>query len=435
MQKYLDYAILIEVCIRGTFRRAENMANKAQKNKPARKTLKPNEYYNPKTKRYEYHYKDALGKERVVSSYQLEPTDQLPKDKRSGKSLREKEKELEILLKDNLDIEGSKLTLLEVIEQYLDYLYNKKKLSYNTKTGYNVTINTLKQYKLGYMEIGKIKPEHCEKWLSDMKKKYRGSSIQSQISLIKRAFEYAVDYDYITKNPFRRITTDRSDSKPKTALTVEEMNKFLKFCSTDSHSKHCYDMLYILFWTGLRASELCGLTIDNIDMRRRTIKVEKQLMCINHTHVVSKPKTSNGVRYVPMTDGVYHAFEHLLKNRYLKGDIEPVCYDELGNSYEGFVFLATRSRKTIVRGHVEEYLSNCIKRYNQANPDEPIRKFEPHICRHTFATNMQGITPKTLQTVLGHGSIQTTMDHYVDARPTEQQKNEINQIENMISAN
>lgn len=135
------------------------MANKAQKNKPARKTLKPNEYYNPKTKRYEYHYKDALGKERVISSYQLETTDQLPKGKRSGKSLREKEKEIEMLLKDNLDIEGSKLTLLEVVEQYLDYLYNKKKLSHNTKTGYNVTVNTLKQYKLGYMEIGKIKPE------------------------------------------------------------------------------------------------------------------------------------------------------------------------------------------------------------------------------------------------------------------------------------
>ena len=32
------------------------MANKTQKNKPARKTLQPNEFYNPKTKRYEYHY-------------------------------------------------------------------------------------------------------------------------------------------------------------------------------------------------------------------------------------------------------------------------------------------------------------------------------------------------------------------------------------------
>ena len=52
------------------------MANKktTNKNKPARKTLRLNEYYNPKTKRYEYRYKDALGKDRVISSYRLEPT-------------------------------------------------------------------------------------------------------------------------------------------------------------------------------------------------------------------------------------------------------------------------------------------------------------------------------------------------------------------------
>ena len=116
------------------------------------------------------------------------------------------------------------------------------------------------------MEIGKIKPEHCEAWLSDMKKKYRGSSIQTQISLIKRTFEYAVDYDYIVKNPFRRITTDRSDSKPMEALSIADMNRFLEFCSNDGHCKHCYDMINILFWTGLRISELCGLTIDDIDL-------------------------------------------------------------------------------------------------------------------------------------------------------------------------
>ena len=41
--------------------RAENMANKAtsEKNKPARKKLRDNEYYNPKSKRYEYHYRES----------------------------------------------------------------------------------------------------------------------------------------------------------------------------------------------------------------------------------------------------------------------------------------------------------------------------------------------------------------------------------------
>ena len=79
------------------------------------------------------------------------------------------------------------------------------------------------------------------------------------------------------------------------ALSTEDMNRFLAFCSEDSRSAHCYDMLYILFWTGMRVSELCGLTIDNIDLDRRVLKVEKQLQCINHKHVVLKPKTSNGI--------------------------------------------------------------------------------------------------------------------------------------------
>ena len=136
------------------------MANKktTNKNKPARKTLRPNEYYNPKTKRYEYHYVDVLGKERVISSYRLEPTDQTPKGKRSGKSLREKEAELNAQLDSNIDIDGAKLTLLEVVDRYLDSLYNRKDLSPNTKMGYQVTVNTLKEYRLGHMEIGKIKP-------------------------------------------------------------------------------------------------------------------------------------------------------------------------------------------------------------------------------------------------------------------------------------
>lgn len=413
------------------------MANKTTntKNKPARKTLRSNEYYNPKTKRYEYHYKDCFGKERVISSYRLEKTDQLPKGKRSGKSLREKEVELNRQLANNIDIDGAKLTLLEVMDKYLVSLYNRKKLSHNTKSGYNVTVNALKQYSLGYMEIGKIRPEHCEEWLGDMKKKYKGSSIQTQISLIKRTFEYALDYDYISKNPFRRITTDKSDSKKMKSLPIEDMNRFLDFCSKDKNSLHCYDMIYILFWTGLRVSEVCGLTLDNIDMNNRMIKVDKQLQCINHTHIILPTKTINGERIIPMTDGVYECFERILKNRYIKGDIEPACYDEKGNRYEGFVFLSTRSRKTIVRSHVEEYLQNCIKRYNIANPDNPIRKFEPHICRHTFATNMQYLPPKTLQFILGHGNISTTMNNYVDVKPGTEQLLQINNIANQLISN
>lgn len=65
--------------------------------------MRADEYYNPKMKRYEHHYKDAFEKERVISSYRLEPTDQLPKGKRSGKSLREKEAELKVQSEKNIE--------------------------------------------------------------------------------------------------------------------------------------------------------------------------------------------------------------------------------------------------------------------------------------------------------------------------------------------
>ena len=185
------------------------------------------------------------------------------------------------------------------------------------------------------------------------------------------------------------------------AIPIPDMQRFLDFCSKDAHSAHCYDMIYVLFWTGLRASELCGLTLDNIDMENHLIRVEKQLQCINHTHVVLPTKTINGTRYIPMTDGVYECFQRILKNRYIMGDIEPVCHDEKG----------------------------------KANPDNPIRKFEPHICRHTFATNMQGLPPKTLQYILGHGNITTTMNNYVSVRPSEQQLVEINSLASSINDN
>lgn len=59
------------------------MANKnsSEKNKPARRKLQSNEFYNLKTKRYEYHYKDYTGKERVISSYRIEKKINYPKVK------------------------------------------------------------------------------------------------------------------------------------------------------------------------------------------------------------------------------------------------------------------------------------------------------------------------------------------------------------------
>ena len=82
-----------------------------KKNKPARKTLRPNEYYNSKTRGMNTTIRIVLGKERFISSYRLEMTDQLPKGKKSTKSLREKEAEINAYLENSIDIDGHETLL------------------------------------------------------------------------------------------------------------------------------------------------------------------------------------------------------------------------------------------------------------------------------------------------------------------------------------
>ena len=249
--------------------------------------------------------------------------------------------------------------------------------------------------------------------------------------------------EYLVTEPYGGVEQDEFLNgvlKLRTLLTPEELLDRLHELEAAANRERIIHWgprtldLDILFYDN-EIIETPDLHIPNIDMENRIIQVEKQLQVLNHKHVVLPTKTTNGVRSIPMTDGVYESFERVLKNRYLKGEIEPVCYDEKGGAYEGFVFLATRTRRTIVRDHVEEYLRNCIKRFNNANPDNPIREFYPHICRHTFATNMQYLPPKTLQYILGHGNISTTMNNYVSVKPSAEQLVQINEMANRIIAN
>lgn len=111
------------------------MANKktGDKNRPSRKKLRENEFYNPKTKRYEYRYKDTLGEIELSVLTGQNPLIRFLKERDLEKSLREKEAEINALLANNIDIDGAKLTLLDVVARYLEYLYNRKELSHNTK--------------------------------------------------------------------------------------------------------------------------------------------------------------------------------------------------------------------------------------------------------------------------------------------------------------
>jgi len=63
---------------------------------------------------------------------------------------------------------------------------------------------------------------------------------------------------------------------------------------------------YILFHTGMRISEFCGLTLSDLDMEKRIINIDHQLQRTSEMeYLVSTTKTNAGTRKIPMTDGVF----------------------------------------------------------------------------------------------------------------------------------
>ena len=71
----------------------------------------------------------------------------------------------------------------------------------------------------------------------------------------------------------------------------ESSRDLLKFIQEDKHFSRYYDAIYILFHTGLRISEFCGLTVSEIEFGEMRIKVDHQLQrTIQMQYVIEEPK-------------------------------------------------------------------------------------------------------------------------------------------------
>ena len=117
----------------------------------------------------------------------------------------------------------------------------------------------------------------------------------------------AVDDNIIRKNPFKFKLSDvvPKDAYVRDALTREQQEKYLQF--VQDCGGNYYDDIVILLGTGLRVSELYGLTRAAIDFDRRCIHVRRQLCrTAEKPYFVTPPKTKSGIRNVPMTDAGLH---------------------------------------------------------------------------------------------------------------------------------
>lgn len=357
--------------------------------------------------RYKYRYIDNSGNRKSVYSWKLTESDTVPNGKRDDLSLREKEKQIQRNLSDNIMADGGKLTVLDLVQKYVD---QKSGVRHNTQANYNFIINIIKKEKFGTCRIDKVKLSDAKAWLIKLQKDGRGySTIHAVRGVIRPAFQMAVDDDLLRKNPFefQLATVVVNDSVTREAITKKQERAFLDFIKNDRHYCKYYEGIFILFKTGMRISEFCGLTKDDIDFENRKIRIDHQLQRKrNMEYIIEKTKTQSGIRYIPMSDEVMECFRKIIENR-RRPKIEPLIDGKCG-----FLYL-DKNGMPMVALHWEKYFQHIREKYNSIYKNG-LPVISPHVARHTFCSNMakSGVNPKNLQYIMGHSDIGVTLNTY-----------------------
>lgn len=355
--------------------------------------------------RYTYKYVDALGKTRYVYAWKLLPTDRTPKGKRDDLSLREKERIIQRDLYDGIDTQGSKMTLCQL---YAKKNAQRPNVKQNTINGRKYLMQALEDDILGSRSIDSIKPSDAREWAIRMKEKgFSYKTISNYKRSLKASFYMAIEDDYVRKNPFDFKLNDviEDDSEPKIALSEEQEQALLDFMAHDNVYRKYYDDVLILLKTGLRISELCGLTKKDLDFENHAININHQLLKDKDGYYIDEPKTKSGIRKVPMSDETEQAFKRVLKRKQ-KSNIKEI------DGYRNFLFLNT-SGSPVHRQMCETILKRMVQKYNKTH-EVKLPKITPHILRHTFCTRLaqKNMNPKNLQYIMGHSNVMLTLNLY-----------------------
>lgn len=210
-------------------------------------------------------------------------------------------------------------------------------------------------------------------------------TVANQRTVLNRIFEYAVISSYIIFNPCASVPVPSAvpTEKRKAATTVDE-----------EKVKATADIWLFPFFalhTGMRKGEILALQWQDIDFDKNVINVTKSVYHEGDRPFIKSPKTKESIRTVPL---LLPLKEKLMK---LKG--KPTEYII---SDDGAAPLTNRRYITLYDGYKRQTGIECTA----------------HQLRHSFATIAieNGVSMKSVQEILGHRQISTTLDIYTDFR-------------------
>ncbi len=349
--------------------------------------------------RYMYRYADRSGKRKTIYANSLE-------------ELREKE---QIVNKKGVSADNENMTIVDMVESYY---FLKPNLKTTTARNNQTIFNIIKHADLGEMFVHDLKPIDLKKAIKDLYTKPQGEhhrpysygTISKVYGVIKHTFVLATEDEAIKKNPCNFALSDviKPERKEKTALTRSQQANLLRFLQENPRFHKFYPTVLFLLETGLRSGEFLGLTQKDLDFTQRTVTIDHQLQKDRRRGpYIETPKSVKGYRTVPLSDRAIIAAKELLRQKQETGK------DLIIDGRTGFINVTSRGKILVnsVLGHKFYVIQQA---YNEAYPNDKIEQLSPHILRHTFCTNMlqRGMNPKALQYLMGHSSLEMTVNHY-----------------------
>lgn len=279
---------------------------------------------------------------------------------------------------------NSNTMLKDYVLKWLEF--NSAGKEVRTVEEYNSIINNHIIPAIGFKKIKDIKKYDVEQLLSDMQN--IPTTANKTLGYIKRILNDAIDNDIIIKNVANNVKPLKIVKNERKPLTIEEDKLLI-------NSKHKYAPFFILMrYTGMRKEEIIPLTVKDVDLKNKTISINKAVVLLHNQPIIKSTK-NNRIRTVPILDNIYN-----------------IVSDLIANSKNGLLFAKETDGKMLtdvaVRRHLESFLYNL-----NIDSKNPIH-FTCHQLRHSYCTMLYyaGIKIKKAQELMGHSSADMVYNIY-----------------------
>lgn len=274
------------------------------------------------------------------------------------------------------------------VELFITYLESERQYSPETVKAYREDLAAFQKFladtgdNTDLLLVSKL---DVQVYLSQLYDEHKArTTIARKISSLRSFYDFLIREDLVKVNPFAYVTLKKRSQPLPRFFYEKEMTALFKAAGENPDpvlAKRDSAILEVLYATGIRVSELCGLTLNAVDF-------DGQLMLIHGK--------GNKERYVP--------FGHYAKDAlqtYLKVAREPLM--QKYHKTHGVVFI-NHYGDPITSTGVEYVLNQMIDRSSLTGD------IHPHMLRHTFATHLlnHGADLRTVQELLGHSSLSTT---------------------------